>query len=139
LLRNCLTRINRCVCLGPARRGRTHEALVNDFADWLTTRELAVGCNAAIDLGLEHPPVIIEAKVIRAGKWAHAIREAIGQLYEYRYFQVVSPQSSLLFLASAPIPARWLDYLDHDRKIGAAWRSDHGFELTDRGKRALGI
>jgi hypothetical protein len=124
---------------GPARRGRTHETLVNDFADWLATQGLTVGCNAAIDLGLEDPPVIIEAKVIRTRKWAHALREAIGQLYEYRYFQVVSPQSSLIFLASAPIPTQWLDYLDHDREIGAAWRSDHGFELTNRARRALEI
>jgi hypothetical protein len=124
---------------GPARRGRTHETLVNDFAEWLAARDLVVGSNAAIDLGLEHPPVIIEAKVIRAGRWAHAIREAIGQLYEYRYFQVVSPESSLLFLASTPIPARWLDYLDHDRRIGAAWRRDGGFELTTRAGRVLGI
>jgi hypothetical protein len=124
---------------GPARRGRTHETLVNDFAEWLATRELVVGSNAAIDLGLEHPPVIIEVKVVRGGRWAHALREAIGQLYEYRYFQVVSPESSLIFLASTPIPKRWLDYLDHDREIGAAWRCDHGFELTTRARRTLGI
>jgi hypothetical protein len=124
---------------GPARRGRTHETLVNDFAEWLTSRELVVGYNAAIDLGLEHPPVIIEAKVIRAGRWAHAVREAIGQLYEYRYFQVVPPQSSLIFLASTHVPTRWLDYLDRDRRIGAAWRSDDGFALTNRARKALGI
>jgi hypothetical protein len=124
---------------GPARRGRTHETLVNDFAEWLATRGLVVGCNAAIDLGVQDPPAIIEAKVIRAGRWAHALREAIGQLYEYRYFQVVSPQSSLIFLASAQVPERWLDYLDHDREIGAAWRSDDGFRLTNRAREVLGI
>ena len=124
---------------GPARRGRTHETLVNDFAEWLAARGLVVGCNAAIDLGVEDPPIIIEAKVIRAGRWAHALREAIGQLYEYRYFQVVSPQSSLIFLASAPVPERWLGYLDHDRDMGAAWRSDDGFRLTNRAREALGI
>lgn len=124
---------------GPAQRGRTHETLVNDFAAWLARRGLVVGYNAAIDLGLEHPPVIIEAKVIRAGRWAHALREAIGQLYEYRHFQVVSPQSSLIFLASAQLPTRWLDYLDHDRGIGAAWRSEDGFALTKRARMALGI
>jgi hypothetical protein len=124
---------------GPARRGRTHESLVNDFAAWLAKQDLVVGYNAAIDLGLENPPVIIEAKVIRAGRWAHGVREAVGQLYEYRYFQVVSPKSSLIFLASAQIPAGWLDYLDRDRGIGAAWRSEDGFALTHRARRALGI
>jgi hypothetical protein len=64
---------------------------------------------------------------------------AMPMPYEYRYFQVVSPESSLIFLTSTPVPKRWLDYLDRDREIGAAWRSDDGFELTTRARRALGI
>ena len=123
---------------GLYRHGRTHETLVNDFADWLAARGLTVASNAAIDLVLEQPPVIIEAKVIRAARWAQAIREAVGQLYEYRYFQVVAPESSLLFLASAEIPRMWLDYLDKDRKIGAAWRTT-GFQLSDRALTSLGL
>lgn len=95
--------------------------------------------NAAIDLGVEQPPVIIEAKVIRTDRWASAIREAIGQLYEYRYFQVVAPESSLIFLAAAKVPQIWLDYLDKDRKIGAAWRTTDGFELSDHALTALGL
>jgi hypothetical protein len=47
-----------------------------------------------IDLGLNHSSVITEAKVVRAESWAHAVREAIVQLYEYWYFQVVSPAIS---------------------------------------------
>ncbi len=121
------------------RRGRTHETLVNDFADWLAARGLTVASNAAIDLGLDQPPVIIEAKVIRAARWAQAVREAVGQLYEYRYFQVVAPDSCLLFLASAEIPRIWLDYLDKDREIGAAWRSIGGFQLSDRALMTLGL
>ena len=76
--------------------------------------------------------------MIRAARWAQAIREAVGQLYEYRYFQVVAPESSLLFLASAEIPRMWLDYLDKDRKIGAAWRTT-GFLLSDRALTSLGL
>lgn len=125
---------------GAFRRGRTHETLVNDFAEWLAGEGLLAASNAAIDLGLQHPPVIIEAKVIRPGRWAAAIREAIGQLYEYRYFQVVAPQSGLLFLGSTDIPRKWLDYLDRDRQIGAAWRSSGGeFLFTDRARKMLGI
>jgi hypothetical protein len=125
---------------GAFRRGRTHETLVNDFAEWLAAKGLLAASNAAIDLGLEHPPVIIEAKVIRPGRWAAAIREAIGQLYEYRYFQVVAPQSRLLFLASTDIPRKWLDYLDKDRQIGAAWRISQGeFLFTDRARKMLGV
>jgi len=124
---------------GTYSRGRTHETLVNYFADWLVARGLTVASNAAIDLGLEHPPVIIEAKVIRAARWAQAIREAVGQLHEYRYFQVVARESSLLFLASAEVPRMWLDYLDGEHEIGAAWRTTGGFLLSDRARTALGL
>lgn len=106
---------------------------------WLADHGCEAASNAAIDLGLVNPPVIIEAKVIRAGKWAAAIREAIGQLHEYRYFQVVPAESNLVFLASAEIPGRWLDYLDQDRQIGAAWKSVSGFHVTARAQAALGI
>jgi hypothetical protein len=124
---------------GPAKRTRSHETLVNDFAAWLATHGHDAACSAVIDLGLTSPPVIIEAKVIRAGRWAWAIREAVGQLYEYRYFQVVDPESSLIFLASEPIPPRWLDYLDQDRTIGAAWRDPAGFHMSASASRMLGI
>ncbi len=124
---------------GPFRRGRTHETLVNDFAKWLEVRGLLAASNAAIDLGLEQPPVIIEAKVVCSGRWATAIREAIGQLYEYRYFQIVAPDSSLLFLASAEIPPKWLDYLDKAHQIGAIWRNYEGFQLSGRASRVLGV
>ena len=124
---------------GRFKRGRTHETLVNDFASWLEVRGLAVASNAAIDLGLEQPPVIIEAKVVRPRAWAHAVREAVGQLYEYRYFQVVAPGSTLMFLASTDVPTRWLNYLDTDRRIAVAWRSKDGFTLSARARQALGV
>jgi hypothetical protein len=124
---------------GPFRRSRAHETLVNEFAAWLSARGLAVSSNAAIDLGLEDPPVIIEAKLIQPRRWASAVREAVGQLYEYRYFQVVSPESSLVFLASEPVPQRWRDYLDRDREIGIAWRHEDSFQLSDRARRDLGL
>lgn len=89
---------------------------------------------SAIDLGLKDPPVIIEAKVIQQGKWAHAIREASASCTSTGTSQVVSPQSSLIFLASEQVPGLWLDYLDQNREIGAAWRSGDGFELTDRAR-----
>jgi hypothetical protein len=122
---------------GLRRRGRHHETLVNDFARWLQDRGHRVGRNAAIDLGLEEPPVIIEAKSVAS--WAGAIREAVGQLYEYRYFQVVSPESHLVFLASQSVPKPWLRYLEDDRGIGAAWRVGHDFELSPLAEAALGV
>ncbi len=77
--------------------------------------------------------------MIRGSKWSTAIREDVGQLYEYRYFRVVAPETGLLFLASSEIPRKWLDYLEHDREIGAVWRAAGGFEMTPRANAALGI
>lgn len=122
------TEYNAIVQGGVQRRGRTHETLVNDFAAWLGHRGFEVGRNAAIDLGLSQPPVIIEAKVV--SQWPHAIREAVGQLYEYRYCKVIDPTSALVFLASKPVPEWWIRYLEKDRSIGVAARSGTSFSLS---------
>jgi hypothetical protein len=79
------------------------------------------------------------AKIVRAGKWTTAIHEAVGLLYGYRYFQVVPSESQLVFLASAEIPQRWLDYLDVDRQIGAAWWTPGGFQTAPRARAALAV
>lgn len=70
---------------GVRRHGRSHETLVNDFSEWLTNQGWEVGCNAAIDIGIADPPILIEAKAV--DRWSTSIRQAVGQLYEYRYFK----------------------------------------------------
>ena len=120
-----------------ARRGRRHETLVNSFAVWLANRGIETGRNAAIDLGIAEPPAIVEAKIVE--HWASAIRQAVGQLYEYRFFQLVDPRSALVFLGSKPVPAVWRKYLECDREIGVAWPSRDGFHLTPRARKALGL
>ncbi len=77
---------------GTQRRGRTHETLVNNFALWLEGLGFAVGRNAAIDLGLIHPPLVIEAKIVVS--WPNAIpglpawgerdRCFIGEILDWR-------------------------------------------------------
>ena len=114
---------------------RSHETLVNSFAEWLSERGLKPSRNVAIDLGIEDPPVIIEAKQVNS--WPLAIRQAVGQLYEYRYFKVAAPNSALIFLSSLPVPAEWVDYLEKDRHIAVAWKASEGFFLTDNAKTAL--
>jgi hypothetical protein len=120
---------------GIHRRGRTHETLVNNFAVWLNRQGLIPGRNAAVDLGLVDPPVVVEAKIVT--HWPDAIRSAVGQLYEYRYFKVADPKSALIFLASIPVPSDWLAYLEEDRMIGAAWPENRGFSVSTLAKKAL--
>lgn len=119
------------------KRGRKHETLVNDFSDWLAKRGLNPGRNRAIDIGLTSPPVIVEAKMV--SNWPSAIRQAVGQLYEYRHFQVVPPKAKLVFLASEPVPEQWATYLEGDRDIAVAWRLDSDFHLTRAAAAAFGL
>jgi hypothetical protein len=121
---------------GRRRRGRLHETLVNKCAEWLASQGLEPGRNAAIDLGTQDPRAIIEAKVV--GKsWPEAIRAAVGQLYEYRYFKVAEPSARLLFLADKPVPDEWVKYLEQDRRIGCMWRTQSGFRLSPLATRNL--
>jgi hypothetical protein len=121
---------------GVRRRGRHHETLVNSFSTWLERRGFEVGCNAAIDIGIEDPPVVVEAKMVKT--WSTNIREAVGQLYEYRYFRVADPEAQLIFLASEPVPDDWVAYLERDRGIGVAWRVGGKFALSTLASRMLG-
>jgi hypothetical protein len=122
---------------GPRRHGRKHETLVNRFAEWLTDRGLRPGKNAAVDIGLENPPVVIEAKILGI-RPAGAIRQAVGQLYEYRYFKVSDPDSDLLLLVDRSLEDSWLRYLEIDRGIGVVWPEPKGWHLSKLAMRILG-
>ncbi len=87
-------------------------------------------------LALRIPPVIIEGKTVPAG-WAQPVRQAVSQLYEYRYFKVASPHSTLVFLAEKAVPESWVRYLKKDRKIGVMWPSSGGYHLSRLARSAL--
>lgn len=123
---------------GRHRRTRAHEMLVNSCAKWLESKGLVTGRNAAVDLGVQDPKVIIEAKTVGKG-WPTSIREAIGQLYEYRYFKVCEPGAGLVFLAAEPVPDAWVRYLEGDRQIGAMWRDKAGFKMSPLARKYLGL
>jgi hypothetical protein len=134
----CIARIEG----GTQRRDRAHERLVNPFREWLQAHGFDPRSNMAIDIGLDDPPVVVEAKTLPFGtrqKWTRAIREAVGLLYEYRYFQVVRPDSELIFLASHRVPEDWVRYLEDDRHIGVAWQEGDGFRLSILARTALGL
>jgi hypothetical protein len=115
---------------GAARRTRTHETLVNSCAQWLAGLGLMPGRNAAIDLGVAELNTIIEAKTVERS-WSDAIREAVGQLYEYRYYKVADPTSSLIFMADRPVPDLCVEYLEKDRVIGVMWPDPRDFHTSD--------
>jgi hypothetical protein len=115
---------------------RKHETLVNLCAKWLADRGLEPARNVAVEPGLDDPPVIIEAEIV-ASSWASSIREAVGQLYEYRFFQVVDADAGLIFLSSEKVPDRWVDCLENDRRIGSMWPASTGFDMTALAARFL--
>lgn len=119
-----------------ATRERRHETLVNDCAEWLSALGYEVGRNAAIDLAIVSPSVIIEAKTV-GNSWSRPIREAISQLYEYRHFQVVPRTSALVLLAEREPPSDWLDYLEKDRGIGVIWPIDGHYQLSPLARKAI--
>jgi hypothetical protein len=122
---------------GRSTRTRAQESLVNTCAMWLARNGREPGRNAAIDLGTEDPPCVIEAKAVGAS-WPTAVRQAVGQLYEYRYFKVSRPDAGLVFLASKPVPAQWVRYLEKDRGIGVMWPTRaSSYELSSLARRAL--
>jgi hypothetical protein len=125
---------------GSQIRSREHETLVNSFERWLAAKGLATARNAAVDLAVlveGQAPVIIEAKYVN--KWHVAVREAVSQLYEYRFFKVVNPAAELIFLASEPVPSYWARYLEHDRGIGVVWRDQGRFVANPLARRLLGV
>jgi hypothetical protein len=123
---------------GRHRRSRRHERLVNECAEWLDRKGYAPMRNAAVDLGLDDPPVIIEAKTVGA-TWGPSVRQAVSQLYEYRYFGVASPDSDLIFLAEREVPDAWMRYLERDRDIGVMWPNKRGYHLSRLARRALDL
>jgi hypothetical protein len=121
---------------GRRRRTRRHEGLINECAAWLDRRGYEPMRNAAVDLGLEEPLVIIEGKTI-GETWAPSIRQAVSQLYEYRYFRVASPDAHLIFLAERAVPDTWVRYLERDREIGVMWPARRGYHMSPRAQRIL--
>jgi hypothetical protein len=123
---------------GRKPRTRRHEKLINDCAVWLDENGIEPARNAAVDLGSEEPSVIMEGKTIGRSV-ATAVRQAVSQLYEYRYFKVADPKAGLILLASDPIPAIWIEYLERDREIGVMWPDTDGYHLSLLAADILGL
>lgn len=112
-------------------RSKEHESLVNRFAEYLRLLGYNPVYSKAIDLALQNPPLIVEAKAIRSGGWIKCVREAVAQLHEYRHFNVSLRNANLLFLASAPVPAHWMEYLKTYHRIRSAWPLQDVFHVDD--------
>jgi hypothetical protein len=106
---------------------RAHEQLVDDYGRWAEGQGFRPFTPHPRDLTLEYPggEWLVEAKEIRDGNATKAVREAIGQLFEYRhvwYVMRARPVPSLLGLFSEPVGALYVELLD-SLSIASVWRS----------------
>lgn len=102
-------------------RGRTmvktrrHETLVRQFGEWAQTQGFKCSTTEhPIDLMLRRDGQawLVEVEIVRQGSATSAVREAVGQLLEYRHFLFLSPPvPSLVALFSEPIGGAFSSYL----------------------------
>jgi hypothetical protein len=107
-------------------KSRRHERLIAEYGDWVQSRGfIATTATHPRDLVLikNGHRWLVEAKVIRRGSASSAVRAAIAQLLEYRYFLHGSdPALSLVALFSEEIGPAYLGLLD-SMNIRAVWRA----------------
>jgi hypothetical protein len=112
---------------GTFRRTRRHEALIAEYGEWVRSQGFAA--STAVhprDLVLRRDSTewLIEGEVLRRGNAAHAVREAIGQLFEYRRLEYTGrgkKAPELVGLFSEPIGTAYVELLD-ELGIHSVWR-----------------
>lgn len=118
----------------PQRRQRRHEQLVHDFGRYAICRSLgAATSHHPIDLVLkgDFGEIIVEVKIIDVTHPSAAIRESIGQLFEYRTFlRPDTPSTPLLAVYDQHPNGAYVHLLD-SLNIGVCWRNGDGFDGTD--------
>jgi hypothetical protein len=110
------------------RRSRNHERLIRDAVDWLSALGAVVKTPHPIDLFVASPiKVILEGELGANRGPRAAIREALGQLHDYRYFYGQN-DSALCILLDVDPGASLVEYVETYLDLFIIWRSDHGFE-----------
>ena len=107
------------------QRTRRHEALINMFGPYLSSRGIKPVTRHPIDIEgvTEDRTLLFEGKVVGPNA-EHAVRAAIGQLFAYRHFFFRAqgePDPDLIGLFTEPIGEAFVDLLN-SLEIGAVWR-----------------
>ncbi|GGY29233.1 hypothetical protein GCM10010363_06970 [Streptomyces omiyaensis] len=121
---------------------RTHEDLVHDFGLHVVAHgyiPVTRGQHPK-DLILKGGPVgdqvsewLVEAKIVRNGNVTAAVREALGQLFEYRHFlysQDARPFLVGLFSQEVGVYAPYLE----EQGIASVWRDGDGWDGSPRAR-----
>jgi hypothetical protein len=125
------------ICGGVQRRSRYHESLVKAAADFLVKEGASVSNPHPLDLLMQSPlKIIFEAKSVRKCGAGSAIREAIGQLHEYRHFR--GPKDASLCILLDEKPADFLvTYVENVLRFQIMWSSGTTFSAGPETLRFL--
>jgi hypothetical protein len=114
------------------RRSRNHEKLVREAAEYFTNLGFELVTPHPIDLLLKSTiPVIFEAKPIGSRNALFAVREAVGQLFEYRHFRGPTDAYLCILLDADPGDAL-VTYVEVFLQLGICWVSGEVFEAGPR-------
>ncbi|MFI2366906.1 MrcB family domain-containing protein [Streptomyces sp. NPDC018833] len=115
---------------------RSHEKLIEDFGIYVADRGYAPITRGQHpkDLVLRRPGAeaetgdewLIEAKVVRNGNPTTAVREAVGQLYEYRHFLYQQQSEPFLIGLFSEEIGVYAPYLE-ERGIASIWQHGAGW------------
>lgn len=116
---------------------RSHEKLIKDFAihsasrgyaaktDGQHPKDLVLSRHGA---GVEGPDEwLVEAKVVRNGNPTEAVRQAVGQLYEYRHFLYPEERRPYLIGLFSEEIGVYSGYLEH-HGIASIWQTGDAWD-----------
>lgn len=123
-------------------RSRRHEAIVKSFGLHAREKGWEPQTNVhPMDLLLkrDRDKILCEIKVVKANS-SLAVRESIGQLYEYRHFfpDKVGSSSPLLAVFSSDVGAAYVELLN-ELRIGSVWAVDEQNWAGSSDAEALGL
>jgi hypothetical protein len=120
---------------GRRRRERHHEELIEAFGLHVVTRGYTPITQGMYprDLVLRRPAVdrqrswLVEGKAVKKGNATQAVRQAVGQLYEYSYYWHEKRGESKPYLVALFTEdiGHYAEYLE-DHGIASIWRTDAG-------------
>lgn len=123
-------------------RSRRHEAIVESFGVHAREKGWEPRTNVhPMDLLLQRnkDKILCEIKVVKANS-SLAVRESIGQLYEYRHFfaERVGKSSPLLAVFSSSVGAAYVELLN-ELRIGSVWTTEESNWEGSADAVALGL
>jgi hypothetical protein len=121
------------------RRTRTHERIVRLAGEYLRARGAEVTTPHPVDLMMVQPTrVIFEAKPVGRFGALFAIRQAVGQIFEYRHF--LGPRDAKLCILLDREPKKQLvDYVETGLGLLLVWLTPDGMSSGPHTAEAMPV